>query len=312
MNSCLTALDIANHYGSFFQTEDETWLVCRREADITYCRCLDDVELNVALLWLCETGSYNIVFTPNPSSPYVVELECDKADQLFSGILWCDLARNMKLVKHCDIVAPCSEMLSGRWYLADSGDMLLVSELLLFEVNTGICRERLVEYYFMSDWEAFCKYIYELAKVLNSQSGLLERLQLHLKLLEKVLTWYCGRDSSSTDKLKDSLNDALYLENVRINLGSAAPNIEFIQTILNKALDRMFDQSVAYINRRLVESVYNIARGVKDKYASVWQESKETFVSIHNSLRGICSRSLGNSDPIERYFGLMKNLIQKP
>lgn len=302
------ALDIATTYGLIFMNKNKTWLTCYRSVNLVRCRCLDELELNIAMLWLGNPSQSNKILLC-PSTPYTVGVQRSKpTNNLFNGISWCNPNDDLKFVEHHSISNTVSNIFFEKWYLMDGGIELLFSLLCLYKVNTQPCRKKIVEYYFLTDWGSFCKYVGELSKYLKSTSGSNEWLKEHLLLLQDVILWYNGK-TDVTKGLKDYLEDTIY-STVRNNIDdSSTPNIDFILNSLNNKLNEMFCRETAYIDMKLVDSISNIARATKGNDESLWQECKTVFENIYNSLNEITSQTLRGGEGLNNSLDSLKDII---
>lgn len=311
MNFGFTAFDVAKIYGLVFQDEKNVWLVCRNKADITLCRCLDTVELGIVLLWLDKDHHANTEIILNPPEPYIVGIQCNGKTNLLAGIPLCRPSKSLQLVQHNELYNYSPKPVRDFWYLEDKGFELLISILCLYDVNTNICREKLIEYYFYSDWNTFAKYVQELKKWLDNSDLLSEKLQKHLQLVQRVLSWFCREDDAIHATLEDNITDMLYLENVRSNLGGIAPKLDYIRDSMKESFYIMFDRTKVSMDESVVEDVYNIARIIKDKNLNIWEKNKEIFISMSHSLDIIYKAASDGNEKREYCLNRLKALVHR-
>lgn len=190
MSSCYTVFDIIKLYESLFQDEYDRWLECGMQANVTQCRCLDSIQLDLALLLGSPRYKYGCSF--ECFDPYIVHMYAPNnkvADH--KEIVWCKYTKSSKFVKPRrngrEVIKDAfkEEILN----LSDDMCILLFSLLCLYKVNIAVERDVFIEFLFIRYPQAFTAYLESLSIAL-SNSAYVGNIPKHIEMISQILTWF--------------------------------------------------------------------------------------------------------------------------
>ena len=168
-------------------------------------------------------------------------------------------------------------------------------------------RSSIVKYYFFSNWNGFRIYLENLSSYLKSSKSDLSGLEEHLTLIKEVLAWF--NQETDIDTLKTDVME-IFAKYVTTSLAFDFPTRMYILTSLNETFATLFDRGTVYINGHVLEKIFNIAKGIKEKDEALWKQCKHCFVEISSSLEGIVKRNLRAGDAeLNAYLDGIKKLL---
>lgn len=331
MNSSYMVSDIIKLYGSLFQDEYNRWLECGQVADIQICRCLDAIQLDLALLWVNRPRTiYNFYF--DCSTPYIVDVYADSRSESNKNISWCSYSahnqkgRNLKIVSSSKFQN--STLIEAFEYdgfnLTEQECPLLFALLCLYMVNTtmqqgaltntAIQRERLTELYFCSCPRAFHTYISSFCEVLANSSDYLKRVHEHIKMIKKVLSWYANSILNKTNALQQirkSLFEPLHTRIVCIDVATSTQSIQNLCNLLDTKCLEPLKKTTLPLDYKLINNIYNIFRTIKNPNSKLdWQSISPELNEIYNSLKQIIESSQrSNESRLMNTMEALYNLI---
>lgn len=330
MNSSYVVSDIIKLYGSLFQDEHNRWLECGRDADIQICRCLDAIQLDLALLWTNRLRTiYKFYF--DCATPYIVGIYADTKSECDKNISWCSQkmsnknGKNLKLVSSRFQSSTLNEAFAyDVMNLTEQGCLMLLTLLCLYMVNTTIQqntltnatiqREILTEFYFCSCPRAFYKYICSFCEGLSKSSDYLERVYEHIKLINKVLWWYANSASNkekALQQIKDSLFRPIHERTVCIDVATSARCIQILCNLLYAKCLEPLKNNTLPLNLQLINNICNIFRTIKDPNSKLdWKIFSPELNQIYNSLKQIIVCSQRDSESkLMKAMDALYNLI---
>lgn len=265
MSSYYTVFDIIKLYESLFQDEYGRWLECSMQANATLCRCLDSIQLDLALL--LSSPRYNYECSFDCSDPYIVHMyAANNKVANHKGIVWCERAKNLQFVKPNGrggeaIEGALNEEILN---LSEDGCVLLFSLLCLYKVNTAIKRDVFVEFLFIRYPQAFMVYLVSLnAAMLNSTNS--ANIQKHIEMIRQVLKWFsCSKDEREEDYryLRDFLLAPVGERIMRVDEKNSHQKAQNLRSLLcDKCLEPLKQNCLSPY--QVKDSISNIFRTLK-------------------------------------------------
>lgn len=324
--------DIIKLYGSLFQDEHSQWLECGQVANIQICRCLDAIQLDLALLWINKPRTiYKFYF--DCATPYNVGVYADMRSECNKNISWCShtipsqKGKDLKLVSSSRLQNSTLNEAFGYegLNLTEQGCSLLFALLCLYTVNTTmqqgkltnptIQREALTEFYFCSCPRAFCTYISSFCEGLSNGSDYLKRVYEHIKMINKVISWYANSDlnkEKALQQIEKSLFEPIRTRVVCIDVLASPLCIQNLCNLLYSKCLEPLKKNTLPLNVQLINNIYNIFRTIKDPNNKLdWQIISPELNDIYNSLKQMIESSQRSSEPkLMKALETLYNLIQ--
>lgn len=299
MSSYYTVFDIIKLYESLFQDEYGRWLECSMQANATLCRCLDSIQLDLALL--LSSPRYNYECSFDCSDPYIVHMyAANNKVANHKGIVWCERAKNLQFVKPNGrggeaIEGALNEEILN---LSEDGCVLLFSLLCLYKVNTAIKRDVFVEFLFIRYPQAFMVYLVSLnAAMLNSTNS--ANIQKHIEMIRQVLEWFsCSKDEREEDYryLRDFLLAPVGERIMRVDEKNSHQKAQNLRSLLcSKCLEPLKNNSLSLDN--VVKDISNIFATLKGKNIIASNEDVHmNCESIVNSIKLMADHNKRSGD----------------
>lgn len=281
-------------YTYLFYPKNSMWLQCNMFWNIKLCRCLDEIEVNVALSLYEKISGLNsdvmFLFNSQDGEPYYMSVNNRKC--ILSDYQFCEYCDEIRFIMHepeKDENLFQDARKEQRVILDEAEIMYCVLCLLAVNRTNELDRSDIIRLYFLKCENAFSKYLTALRAFLNNEENLsLVFLEFHIKLIEFVLKKHANNESSNIlGDIYVVINEACFKENYQCNHNAEMIKERLENLVIGINADRLpvLNLDIPRYNSTIIAVITDIAKIVKSRYD--WNKLKKHFVDIHSHTEAI-------------------------
>jgi len=289
---------IINRYIHIFYPANINWLKCNKVWNIKLCRCIDEFELNIAVLLfnaVIGNGITNVIFhfrEDVDNKTYYMKVKNKNID--LNSFPFCKYTEELKLV-NCRETLVFNESFDGGKELDAIVDydesIITYISLCLLKVNrdTKFNRNDILKYYFLKNPQGFSKYLCDFYEFINTASKLNEDfLDFHIKLIGSILEFHSSDlDSNILGDVCDAFDEQFFKENYKCENNLNIIKKLFLQSVSKYEISKLpvLNIKIPQRNVTIISLMTNVAKIIKKK--SNWDNQKSEMNSIKNHLEAI-------------------------
>ena len=270
------------------------WLHCNMFWNIKLCRCLDEIEVNIALSLYEKILGLNsdvvFVFNSMEEKPYYMSINNRKCN--LSDYQFCEYCDEIKCIMHepeKDKNLFKDVRKEQRTILDEAEIMYCVFCLLAVNRTNQLDRGDIVKLYFLKCENVFSKYLVALRTFLNNEENLsLAFLEFHVELIGFILKKHANSESSNIlGDVYAVINETYFKENYQCNHNAEMIKEKLENLVIGINSERLpvLNLDIPRYNSTVISVIPDIARIVKSRYD--WNRLRKYFVDIHSNIETI-------------------------